>query len=285
MKRVFLFIISGVLCLLLLLIFLLAIRSSDGKPSVRLETHTALSGTADSDGDGVPNWLEEITDSDVLNAESFPYNRDVVRAGQSTDDALLHDGPGDFTEEIIQRFLFDVDDSASVTEAERRQFVDESVAYFLSAVEERGLPDVVLSVDDVVSRGEVLDRFASAIRGFSEVNEPIDVLIFNVFSKDAEAIERARQVRVSCDDTLQMLPRSVPQDVYTLYHSVLERVTYLCEALTIALTSATAENFFYTLRLLSAGAFFENLDSKQSSADGSNAFVLAVEQIVKLLQE
>ena len=266
--------------------FILALfRSGGSEPTIRFETYTSFSGTADNDGDGVPNWLEEITDSDALNAESFPYDRDVVRAQKSTADALLYDGPGDFTEEIIQRFLFDVDGSASVTDEERRQFVEESAAYFLSVVEKRGLPDVALSVDDTVSRREVLNRFVSAMQRFSGAEKPLDVLVFDVFSKDVTAIESARQARTSCDYTLQTLPRAVPQDVHMSYRSVLERVIYLCEALTIALTSATAENFFYVLRLMSVGALFENLDTDSASADDSNAFAFAVDQVVQLLQE
>ena len=286
-KRVFLLLI-GVFSVLLFLVFLLIVvfRSGNGgEPSIHLETYTSFSGTADNDGDGVPNWLEEITDSDALNAESFPYDKDVVRAKNNTTNTLLYDGPGDFTEEIIQRFLFDIDGSTSVTEEERRQFVNESAAYFLSAVEKRGLPDVVLSVDDTVSREVVLGRFASSMQRFSDAKKPVDVLVFDVFSKDASAMEHARQARLDCDYALQTLSREVPQDVYIPYRLVLERVTYLCEALTIALTSVTAENFFYVLRLLSAGALFENLDPDQVSEGGSNEFALMVGQVVQLLQQ
>lgn len=287
MRRAFLFTIGAFFVLLLFAFLWLVFRSGESdEPSVQFETYTAFSGTADSDGDGVPNWLEEITDSDALNAESFPYNKDVVRAQRNTADALLYDGPGDFTEEIIQRFLFDIDGSASITDDERRQFVDESVAYFLDVVEKRGLPEIALSVDDTVSREMVLSRFASAMRQFSDAEEPVDVLVFSVFSKDASATKHAQEARLSCDSTLQALPRKVPQDVFTPYRAVLERVTYLCEALTVALTSTTAENFFYTLRLMSAGALFENLDPEQDPASSSpNAFVLAVDQVVQQLQK
>lgn len=285
-KRVFLIAIGVFLVLLVLTALVSVFRSDDvDEPAIRLETYTSFSGTADNDGDGVPNWLEEITDSDALNADSFPYDRDVVRAERNTADTLLYDGPGDFTEEIVQRFLFDVDGSASITEDERQQFVDESVAYFLDVVDKKGLPDVVLTVDDGVSREVVLSRFVSAMRQFSDAEKPIDVLVFDVFSKDASVMEVAREARGYCDDVLRVLPREVPQDVYASYHSVLERVTYLCEALTIALTSATAENFFYVLRLMSAGTLFEGLDSEQSSDDDSNVFVLAVAEVVQLLQQ
>lgn len=282
-RRVFLIIITVFFVVLLAFSLFLLFRSDDDEAVLFLETHTVLSGEADSDGDGVPNWLEEITNSDALNAESFPYNKDVVRAQKNTADALLYAGPGDFTEEIIQRFLFDVNGSASVTPEERGRFVDESAAYFLQIVEEKGLPDVVLSVDDTVSRQAVLRGFTSAMRRFSDAKKPIDVLVFDVFSKNASVMEDARQARLSCDYTLKTLPRKVPQDVYTPYYLVLERVTYLCEALTVALTSATAENFFYALRLVGAGKLFERDDA--DADDSANQFVLAVEQVVQLLEQ
>ena len=265
----------------MLIFALIALHSGGDEPTILLETHTVLSGKADSDGDGVPNWLEEVTDSDALNAESFPYNRDVVRANKNTEDALLHAGPGDFTEEIIQRFLFDIDGSASVTEEEQGRFVDESVQYFLSAVEKKGLPAVDLTIDDTVSREVVLRYFVSAMRRFSDAEKPIDVLVFDVFSKSAPAIEEARRVRESCDYVLQSLPRKVPRDVYVPYHSVLERVVYLCEALSISLTSATAENFFYALRLVSVGKLFEGANT--DSDDSANRFNVTVDQVVQLL--
>ena len=281
-RRVFLITIAVFFVALLALSLFLLFRSG-GEASIFLETHTVLSGEADSDGDGVPNWLEEITNSDVLNAESFPYNKDVVRAQKNTADALLYAGPGDFTEEIIQRFLFDVSGSASVTPEERNRFVDESAAYFLQAVEKKGLPDVVLSADDTVSRQAVFRSFVLAMRRFSGAKKPIDVLVFDVFSKNASVTEDARQARLSCDYTLQTLPRKVPQDVYTPYYLVLERVTYLCEALTVALTSATSENFFYALRLVGAGKLFEMVD--EGVDDSTNQFILAVEQVVQLLEQ
>ena len=280
MRRGFL-ILSGILLVALFVFLLLLFRTGDAGPTILLETHTELSGKADSDGDGVPNWLEEITDSDALNAGSFPYNRDVVRANKNTTDALLYAGPGDFTEEIIRRFLYDIDESASVTEEEQDRFVDESVRYFLNAVERKGLPDVTVSVDDAVSREMVLGRFVSAMRRFSDSKKPIDVLIFDVFSKNASAIEEARAVLDSCDYTLQTLPRKVPRDVYMSYRLVLERVTYVCEALTVSLTSATPENFFYALRLMGSSGLPEGV--AVDSDDTTNHFDNAVDTIVQLL--
>ena len=138
-RKVF-FIVLGVLFVLLFISVLFVSQRSGkkGEPIVRLKIHTSLSGKADSDGDGVPNWLEEVTGSDSLSPSSFPYNRDIVQAKRNTADALLYGGPGEYTEEIIQRFLFDIDGSASVTDEESERFVSESSDYFLQRVEERG---------------------------------------------------------------------------------------------------------------------------------------------------
>ena len=93
MKRIL--IIFSVFFVPLVLFVLLVFRpSGDDEPAVRLETYAAVSGTVDSDGDGVPNWLEEITDSDSLNAASFPYNKDVVRARANISDMSQRLGPG-----------------------------------------------------------------------------------------------------------------------------------------------------------------------------------------------
>lgn len=285
-RKVFFAIAGFLFTVLLISVLLVSSRPDDAEPIVRLETHRALSGTADSDGDGVPNWLEEITNSDALSSSSFPYNRDIVQAKKNTDEDLLYGGPGDFTEEIIQRFLFDIDGSASVTEEESDRFVRESADYFLQQVEERGMPEIDLRVDNTVSRQEVLNRFASVLQQFSEQEKPVDVLVFEIFAKKPAAVERARRVRGSCEHALRTFPRAVPQDVYDPYYIVLERVTYLCEALTIALTSNTTDNFFYALKLVQVGTL-SGISPGDASAEGDSAqnrFLLATQEVVQLLE-
>ena len=285
-KRVF-FIVSGIFFTLLLSVVLFVVaRSDEVGPAIRLEEYEELSATADSDGDGVPNWLEEINGSDSLNASSFPYNRDVVQARRNISDELLYDGPGDFTEEIVQRFLFDVDGSATVTEEEEQRFAAESSEYFLQAVEERGLPDIALSIDDSVSRQEVLSGFVSALQAFSG-DKPIDVVIFDIFSQNAASTDIAYQMRASCEKVLQTFPRKIPRDVYEPYHFVLRRVTNLCEALDVALTSAAPGDFFYALYLV--GNTIQQDDAESSEqGDGvteDNEFEMAVYKVVQLLGE
>ena len=206
--------------------------------------------------------------------------------GQGRISAICRSGlvQGEFTEEVIQRFLFDIDGSASVSEEETNKFVDESVDYFLRLVEQKGLPPVVLYINDTVSRKEVLNRFVVAIRQFSGAEKPIDVLVFDVFSKNASVMEEAQEMRGLCDSVLDILPREVPLDVYEPYYVVLERVVYLCEALNISLTVTTAENFFYALRLVSVGKLFEHLaENSDDSADG--AFLLATQKVIQLLEQ
>ena len=278
------FIAGGVLFAVFLLAVILIANTGEPEPTIHLETHSALSGKADSDGDGVPNWLEEITESDALNAESFPYNRDIVRARENTANTERYAGPGEYTEQIIQRFLLDIDGTASVTEKEKKQFVDESVNYFMEAVEKRGLPEVPLTVDDTVSRREVLRQFAAAMEGFSGAEKPIDELVFEVFSKKAGVEKVARETRESCSRTMQTMPRRVPRDVYRPYLFVLERVTYLCEALTVSLTATTADGFFYAIRLMSAGELMRST-ADETDEDKANQFEEAVSQIVRLLEQ
>ena len=259
MRKVF-FIISGFLFLLVLLPFLFfASRSGDSEPVIQLETHVSLSGSADSDGDGVPNWLEEITGSDVLNESSFPYNKGAALAKDITVDELLYGGPGGFSQEIVQRFLFDVDGTATITPEENERFIGESALYFLEQVEKRGLPEVGLEVDDTVSRQEVLNGFVLAMQNLADAKQPIDSLIADVFAKKTSSLYEAQRMHEVCNYTLAAIPRRVPQDVYDSYFLVLERVTYLCEALAVSLSANTTENFFYTFKLTSSGKLIEGL--------------------------
>ena len=277
------FIISGILFAAVSLLVLLLFFRSDTVPAIRLETHASVPGGADSDGDGVPDWLEEVTDSDSLRADSFPYNRDIIRARENTENSLLYASPGEFTEQIIQRFLLDIDGSASVTDEEKDRFVNESVEYFLDLVEKRGLPKISLTADDTVSRKEVLQRFVAATRRFSDAEKPIDILVFEVFSNQPAAIQSARETKESCNYVLRMLPQKVPRNILTPYRLILERITYLCEAVTVSLSSATADNFFYAVRLVSAGELYEN--SSNSDTTETNGFVEAINEIIHLLEQ
>lgn len=260
----------------------------DGEVLVRLEAHEDATGDADRDGDGTPDWLEEITGSDSFNATSFPYQRDIARAGKITVDDLLYGGPGGITEEIVTRILLGGPDSSSVTEEEEGEFITTSVNYFLRKVEERGVPPVFVTVDDTVSRAEVLDQFVSAAERFEGVSEhQIEELIFEVFAKNMSISEDAQRMRNACRFTLEHLPRRVPSATFDSYYLVVERITYLCESLYAALSDNGAENFFYVLQLMSSGRLFENLVDAGPAVEETvqNRFLGAMIHIVRTLQE
>ena len=227
--------------------------------SIRLETPSIQSDT-DTDGDGVPDWQEDVTNSDFLNASSFPYQEDIARAKNLTADELLYGGPGEFTEEIVRKILLNTDGPSPVSDLDKETFVDVSVDYFLKRIENKGLPPVHLQIDDTVSRRKVLDDFLLAIKRFSEERKPIEPMVFEVFAKNTSVFPDAKKKQRACDYTLKNIPRSVPADVYDSYFLILERITYLCESLSLALIDNSAENYFYVLKLLSSGRLFADLD-------------------------
>ena len=263
------------------LLFFLPSRDGDaGGPTVLLQSPPILSDT-DTDGDGVPDWQEDVADSDFLSKTSFPYRKDILRAQSITTDDLLYGGPGAFTEEVVRKFLSDTD--ASVSESDRERFVDESADYFLKRVERRGLPRVRLAADNTVSRPEVRDGFLLALKRFSDERVSVESLVFEVFAKNTSAIPTARKVRAACEYTEAHIPRRVPVEVYDPYFLVLERIIYLCESVNVALTDASAENYFYILKLLSSGRLFDDLENV-SEEILRDKYIHNISQVIHLLK-
>ena len=247
---------------------------------IRLETHTTES---DSDGDGVPDWLEDITESDPLNASSFPYHKDIALTKNITVNELLYGGPGEFTEDIVMRFLLGDIDGSEVSPEEKDQFVDISTDYFLKQVERRGLPRVHLNIDNTVSREMVLSEFLLALQSFSKEKQPIGDLVFEIFAKNTAVSPDTKRVQAACDFTLKTIPRNVPNDVYESYYLILERITYLCEALDVAVASNTAENYFYAIKLLTTGKMFQHIQDPTTEG-ARNAFINIALSVVNSLQ-
>ena len=250
----------AIFLVILLVILFVATRDPGGtdEPSlVRIEAYRESAGTFDSDGDGVPDWLEEVVGSDTENPSSFPYQRDIMLAKSVTASDLIYEGPGELVKDIVRRVLLGVDDIQSLTEEERTRFVNDSSEYFLKKLSEQEVPDVNLRIDDDVSRSEVLDGFLRAIGETQYFERPINEYIEEIFAKNVTVMQEAFRSREHCDSALETFPRAVPSEVFPYYFVVIERVTFLCEALSVALSSNRSEDYFLVIFLMNAGALFD----------------------------
>ena len=253
-------------------------------PIIQLETYQGVSAATDSDADEVPDWLEDLLESDPRNPSSFPYRKDVVRAQSLTVDDILYGGPGEFTEEIVRKFILGSEHTSPVTVDEREKFVATSAEYFQKQADVRGMPPVSLRIDDTVSHQVVLDDFLLSLDRFASSGRPVDALTLEVFAKNTAVLSEARDMRDACEYTLDTMPRAVPPVIYDSYYLVLERVTHLCEALTIALTANTIENFFYAFKLMHSGKQFDVLEGREVvEGDLEEVFTNAVVYIVESL--
>ena len=75
----------------------------------------------------------------------------------------------------------------------------------------------------------------------------------------------------------------MPGVVYNPYLTVLERITYLCESLSVALADTTPENYFYILRMLFSGKLFEGLEAADADA-ATGRFLESVRESAALLK-
>ena len=251
-----------------------------------MDTYRGITSKTDSDNDDVPDWLEELSESDAQNAASFPYQKDIVRAKNIAVDDLLYGGPGEFTEEIVRRFVLGTDETTPVSDDEKGHFVAASADYFVNRVENRGMPVVELTIDDQAPKAPLLQAFMASLERFASGSRPVDTLVIEVFAKNTAVLEEARKMRDSCDYTLKHIPRQVPSDIYDPYYLVLERITYLCEALTLSLTANTVENFFYAFKLMHSGKqleVFQHTDDV-SGDEVDTVFIDSVAYIIESLR-
>ena len=277
---------AAVLITLILLAFFI-FRSDDADSSVHIAVHEEFTGSTDTDGDGTPDWLEDITGFDSFNATSFPYQKDIIEANIVSVNNLLYGGPGGVTDEIVTRILTS-DSDISLTTDEEDAFVNVSAAYFLRKVEERGFPPVLISTDDSVSRSDILTQFVSALDHLTGISEyGIERLVLEVFAKNTSIFDEAQAMRDACRYVLAHLPRTIPSAAYDSYYLVIERITYLCESLYISLSDASPENYFYFLKLTTSGELFERMAGMESITDETAhiVFINAVASVIQTLQE
>ena len=227
--------------------------------------------------------LKEVSGTDASEATSFPYRKDIALAKNINADELLYGGPGEFTEQIVREFLLGEGDASSIPPEDREKFVTDSVSYFLSRIEQRGLPNVHLEINNTVPKEDLLKEFLLSVKKISDEQESIDVLVSEIFAQNTAVLPKGERMRLACKYALEHIPREVPSEIYLSYYLVLERITYSCEALFISLSSRSAEDFFYTLHLLSSGVLFET-SKTISEEEAQKKFIKAMEQIITFLR-
>ena len=131
--------------------------------------------------------------------------------------------------------------------------------YYIDRIEKKGLPTVQLSVDDTISREKLYREFTRAYERFGLIETPIERLVFEIFGKNKAVVQEAVEARSNCNYTLRQMPRKVPNDIHEPYFIALERITYLCKALDVALVDNTTENYFYAIKLMTTGKMIEEI--------------------------
>ncbi|MDE0243208.1 MAG: hypothetical protein OYG31_00600 [Candidatus Kaiserbacteria bacterium] len=269
-----------------------ALRSPGGVEEVSLvqiKSYRESAEMFDRDGDDIPDWLEEIAGSDVDDPTSFPKHSDVMIPDDVLAEDLIYEGPGEFTKDISRRLLLGIDDVDSLTKEEQNRFVSDSTDYFLNEIGERSLPEVVLRVDDGVSRTDVLSRFMQALQETAKFKRPLNEYIAELFSQNKNVLREASQAQAHCTRALELFPRAVPADIFSYYFVVLERFVYICEALSVAITSNRSEDYFFVLFLMNTGALYvpfpEGETTEEQIAEVNDRLKRAVKETYYLLQQ
>ena len=236
--------------------FLISITESRNSASVK-----------DQDNDGVPDWLEEIIDTDVTDSKSFPYRRDILLQSTLNVNDLVHAGPGGRVNDVIQKYV--LDGGTTVTEKDKDEFEKLSVEYFTNEAASKALPTINLSVNESPeTRKEVLNGIVKMVDLFKEIETPIEELILHSFGENDDYFSQIRDTRFVCTNILNSLHREIPSNLYTPYYAVLERMTYLCEALDISFRDRGPKTYFYVIKLLASGSISQeylNTESQNSA--------------------
>lgn len=275
----------AVFVVVLLALLSLSLRSPKDQVEasfIQITSYQESAETFDSDGDSVPDWLEEVAGSDVDDPTSFPKQSDIVLSDDILEEELVYDGPSEFTKDVSRRLLLNIDDVDSLTEEEQIQFISDSTDYYLGKLNERSIPEVVLRVDDEVSRDEVLGAFVRALQETAKFDRPLSEYVVKLFSKNKGILPKASQASAHCTRALELFPRAVPADVFPPYYIVLERFVYICEALSIAISSNRSEDYFFTLLLLNSGALYtplpEGVTTEEQAAEVNDRLKDAVRE-------
>ena len=224
-------------------------------PKLVLSDPTITTKDGDADGDGVPNWLENLSDSNFNDPSSFPYKRDLLEAEQIDVNELIYGGPGEFVNEKIKRFI--QSGNLDLDGQDRERFTEESVNYFINSVASRKKREPNISINNNIDREVVYEQYLDVIALLGEFERPIEVIVYEVFGKVTAATQTAIRYQNICDRITNRLPAEVPAEAFVQYKKITQRIVSLCEALDVSLTEDSTESFFYAVQLLNLEGFDE----------------------------
>ena len=257
MNKRFLVIGLAVFILLLFLLTIIFRSNDDSKPIVSITSNKNIS--IDTDKDGSPDWLEYLTNSEINNAKSFPYDREIALAKEFQVDDFLFGGPGKFTEDITRRIVLEGD--SYISEEEKERFIQESADYFISRANSYELPKINIKIDQNIDKKEFEDNFVLALEEFLKTQESMEKIILEVLQENGSYFSIAKAKRLECAGALKTFPDKSPAEIYEPYYSIVERITYLCTALDLAFSSRNADTLFIVSRLLLEGSFVATVNS------------------------
>ena len=229
--------------------FILQQDEVNPQTTVSIKTYEPTDASEDTDGDGVPDWLEVISGTDPDDKTFFPYATDIAEK-QKEAGQLTYTAPQKLAEQIVTRHI--EQRGGPITEEEKKAILKETVEYLQKTTEERGLPTVIITADEEINRTAVLTAYTEALSILADKERlpiPIDSIIVDVLIDQTDVRTKTRPALAVCEDVLTTLPKSVPPAALENYILFFNRTLYLCEMLK-AVRGTRLEDFFYLFSLL-----------------------------------
>lgn len=265
----------------LFLIWLFYINNNeDGVPvgSVSIVGSGSSSDELDSDGDGIPNWLEDILETDSSNPSSFPYKKDIIEENTFSINDRVYAGPGEESTEILRKLFLDRED---LTEVEKAKLSEDTVNYLLDQVDNKVRPTIDVSIKETVDEKKLANDFLQALLPISQTKRSINDVVLDLLNNPQNKKE-GLLLREQCNQTLNNIPLEVPSKVYESYYLVVHRVSYLCKALDVALDQTSLEDGLFVLELL-ATIPLDETKLKEFEGNGEAFFVNQIRKTLEIL--
>ncbi len=179
------------------------------------------SGDVDRDGDGSPDWLEELAGTDPNDKKSFPYKTKVGELNQ----IKVEPGELSITSEEVD----------SLTDEGLLQILRDGEEYFIERLSLIGSDEnFVIKVDDNVDRLEVFYGINKSLDIFlDEVEEPIIDTVERIVTKDKSGMVILQNSNFVCKRAVSVLPKSIPSDVAEEYIEFAQTINNICYAVSL----------------------------------------------------